>query len=54
MWKFGASLDFGIMKAYADIGVSRFLVVPHEAQSTELSEIERFIKRCQDEVLARL
>ena len=54
MWKFGASLDFGIMKAYADLGVSRFIVLPHEALSDELPAIERFIKRCQDEILARL
>jgi hypothetical protein len=53
-WKFGASLDLGIMKAYADLGVTRLIAVAHEAMSTEIADIERFVKKCQDEVIARL
>jgi hypothetical protein len=53
-WKFGASLDLGIMKAYADLGVSRVIAVAHEAMSTDLKEIERFVKKCLDEVIAKL
>ncbi len=53
-WKFGASLDYGVMKAYADLGVSRLIAVAHEAMSTELNDIERFVKKCLDEVISRL
>jgi probable F420-dependent oxidoreductase len=53
-WKFGASLDLGIMRAYAELGVSRLISVAHEAMSTDLKDIERFVKKCQDEVIARL
>jgi probable F420-dependent oxidoreductase len=53
MHKFGASLDQGIMKAYVDVGVTRFLAMPHEAMSRELPEIERFIGKCRD-LLAKL
>lgn len=53
--KFGCSLDLGIMKAYADAGATRLLITPSgEAQSTDLKVLERFIKRCQDEVIAKL
>jgi probable F420-dependent oxidoreductase len=54
MWKWGASMDRGIMKAYADVGVRRFVLAPQEAGSAELPDLERFIKRCQNEILARL
>jgi probable F420-dependent oxidoreductase len=53
-WKFGASLDLGIMKAYADLGVSRLICVAHEAMSTDIKDIERFVKTCRDTVIARL
>jgi hypothetical protein len=53
-WKFGASRDLGIMKAYADLGVTRLIAVAHEAMSTDLGDIERFVKTCRDEVFARL
>jgi probable F420-dependent oxidoreductase len=53
-WKFGASLDIGIVKAYADLGVSRVIAVAHEAMSTDLGQIERFVKKCLDEVIARV
>jgi probable F420-dependent oxidoreductase len=53
-WKFGASMDLGIMKAYADLGVSRLVITAHEAMSTDLADIERYVKKCRDEVYARL
>jgi probable F420-dependent oxidoreductase len=53
-WQFGASLDLGIVKAYADLGVSRVIAVAHEAMSTELADIERWVKQVQDRVIARL
>jgi len=53
-WKFGASADFGIVKAYADLGVSRIIMVTNEAMSTEVPVIERFVKKCLDEVIGRL
>ncbi len=53
-WKFGASLDLGIVRAYADLGVSRIIVGAFEAGGTEPADIERFVKRVQDEVVARL
>jgi probable F420-dependent oxidoreductase len=53
MYKWGASLDIGVLKAYADVGVTRFQAVPHEAGSAELPDIERFIKKCLD-LLAKL
>jgi probable F420-dependent oxidoreductase len=53
-WKFGASSDLGIMKAYADLGVTRLIGVAHEAMSTDVKDLERWIKTCQDTVIARL
>ncbi len=53
-WKFGASLDLGIMRAYAALGITRLIAVAQEAMSTDIKDIERFIKTCQDTVLARL
>ena len=53
-WKFGATRDFHIVKAYADLGVSRILMMAEEALSTDVAEIERYIKTCQDDVISRL
>ncbi|HTJ64963.1 MAG TPA: LLM class F420-dependent oxidoreductase [Alphaproteobacteria bacterium] len=53
-YKFGASLDLGIVRAYADLGVSRIIVGAFEAGGTEPADMERFVKRVQDEVVARL
>jgi len=53
-WKFGASMDLGIMKAYADLGVSRLIIGAHDALSTDLGDIERYVKKCRDEVFAKL
>jgi probable F420-dependent oxidoreductase len=53
-WRFGASTDYGIMKAYADLGCHRLIGVAHEAMSTDLKDIERWVKTCLDEVISRL
>jgi len=53
-WKFGASMDYGIMKAYADLGVSRLVIGAHDALSTDLGDIERYVKKCRDDVFAKL
>jgi probable F420-dependent oxidoreductase len=53
-WKFGASLDVGIVRAYAQLGVTRLITGAFEAGGTEPADMERFIKRVQDEVVARL
>jgi len=53
-WKFGSSMDYGVMKAYADLGVSRLIIGAHDALSTDLGDIERYVKKCRDEVIARL
>src|SRR5476651_229371 len=53
-YRFGSTLDLGIVRAYADLGVSRILVGAFEAGGTEPADIERFVKRVQDEVVARL
>ena len=53
-WKFGASLDVGIVRAYADLGVTRLITGAFEAGGTEPKDMERFIKRVQDEVVAKL
>jgi len=42
------------MKAYADLGVSRLIMVTNEAMSTDLRDIERFVKKCLDDVIAKL
>jgi probable F420-dependent oxidoreductase len=53
-WRFGASADLGIMKAYADLGVSRLIMVANEATSTELADIERYVKNILNHVIAKL
>ena len=52
-WKFGSSLDLGVIRAYADLGVSRMIISAYEAGGTEPADIERLIKRHQ-ELLAQL
>lgn len=47
-WKFGASRDKGVLKAYADLGVSRVIAVAHEPMSTDIKDIERFLRETQD------
>jgi len=53
-WRWGASTDLGVMKAYAELGVNRFVIVANEAMSTELSVIEAFIRKVREEILPRL
>ena len=53
-WRFGASADYGVCKAYAELGVKRLIIAAHEAPSTDLAEIERFVKTCRDNVMNRL
>jgi len=52
-WKFGSSLDLGVLRAYADLGVSRIIISAYEAEGSGPAEIERLIKR-HEELLARL
>jgi probable F420-dependent oxidoreductase len=53
-WKFGASADLGIMKAYANVGVSRVIMMADEAMSTDPRAVERFVKKVLNEVVAKL
>ena len=53
-FKFGATAALGVVKAYADLGVTRIVTVANEAMSSEIPQIERFIKKIQDDVIARL
>ena len=52
--KFGASADYGICKAYAELGVTRLIIAAYEAPSTDLAQIERFVRKCRDDVMDRL
>jgi len=49
----GRNLDLGVIRAYADLGVSRMIISAYEAGGTEPADIERLIKRHQ-ELLAQL
>jgi hypothetical protein len=53
-WRLGASMDFGIMKAYAELCASRLVMSAREAMSIGLADIERFVKSCRGEVIAKL
>ena len=53
-WRFGASSDLGIMKAYADAGASRLIMIANEALSTDMRDIERHVKKVLNEVIAKL
>ena len=53
-WRWGASSDIGVLRAYAASGVKRFVVVAQEAMSTELPAIEAFIRKLREEILPRL
>ncbi|MDB5392548.1 MAG: putative F420-dependent oxidoreductase, Rv2161c family [Rhodospirillales bacterium] len=53
-YRFGCSLDLGVCKAYAQLGVARLIISAYEAGGTEPAAIERYVKRFQDEIVARL
>jgi len=52
-WKHGGSLDLGVLRAYAQIGVSRFIVSAYEAEGREPADIERLVNRHRD-LIARI
>jgi probable F420-dependent oxidoreductase len=53
-YRHGATLDLGICKAYADIGVTRLVGSAYESGGTGPADMERYVKRLQDEIVARL
>jgi probable F420-dependent oxidoreductase len=53
-WRAGCSLDLGVARAYADLGVSRLIVRAHEAASGQIPDIERYLLRYRDDVVDRL
>jgi probable F420-dependent oxidoreductase len=53
-YKQGGALDLGLAKAYRDAGATQFLITAQESGSIETNEIERFVKRYRDEIIAKL
>jgi hypothetical protein len=53
-WKFGSTMDLGICRAYAQLGVTRLIISAYEAGGHEPADIERYVKRFQDDIVARL
>ncbi|MEO8693598.1 MAG: LLM class F420-dependent oxidoreductase [Acidimicrobiales bacterium] len=53
-WQRGCSLDLEVMRRFADSGVDRVIVGAQECGSTEISVIRDFVRRVQDEILAKL
>jgi probable F420-dependent oxidoreductase len=53
-WKFGSTLDVGVVRAYAQIGVTRIIASAFEAGGSEPADVERYVKRLQDDVIAQL
>ncbi len=53
-WKAGGALDLGLARAYRDAGATRFLITAQECGSIETNDVERFVKRYRDEIIARL
>ena len=53
-WKPGGSLDHKLAAAYKAVGVTRLMISAHEAGSTDLADLERFIKKYRDEVAGPL
>ena len=53
-YRFGSTLDLGVCKAYAEIGVTRIVSSAFEAGGTEPADMQRYIRRIQDEIVARL
>jgi probable F420-dependent oxidoreductase len=53
-WKFGSSLDVGVVRAYAQLGMSRLIIGAFEAKGPAMADIERLIKTCRDEVIAKI
>jgi probable F420-dependent oxidoreductase len=47
-WKYGGSLDLGILRAYAALGVTRFIISSYEAEGREPADIERLVHRHRD------
>ena len=53
-YKQGGALDLGLAKAYRDAGATQFLISSQECGSIETSDVERFVKRYRDEIVAKL
>lgn len=53
-YKQGGALDLGLAKAYRDAGATQFLITAQESGSIDTGEIERFVKRYRDEIIAKL
>jgi probable F420-dependent oxidoreductase len=53
-WKPGCSLDLDVMRRFAEVGARRLVVSAQESGSTDLGEIRDFIRRVQDEIIAKL
>jgi probable F420-dependent oxidoreductase len=47
-WKHGGSLDIGVLRAYAQLGVARFIISSYEAEGREPADIERLVMRHRD------
>jgi probable F420-dependent oxidoreductase len=53
-WKPGCSLDLDVMRRFAEVGVTRFVVAAQESGSTDIGAIRDFLRRVQDDIIAKL
>ena len=53
-WKPGGSLDPKLAAEYKAAGVTRLMISAHEAGSTDLKDLETFIKKYRDEIAGPL
>jgi alkanesulfonate monooxygenase SsuD/methylene tetrahydromethanopterin reductase-like flavin-dependent oxidoreductase (luciferase family) len=53
-WQRGCSLDLGVMRRFAAVGVDRIVVGAQECGSRDLSEVRDFVRRVQDEIIVEL
>ena len=53
-YRFGSTLDLGVVRAFAQIGVTRIIASAFEAGGHEPRDMERYVKRIQDDIIAKL
>lgn len=53
-WQRGCSLELDVMRRFAEVGVDRIVVGAQECGSAELTDVRDFVRRVQDEILAKL
>ena len=53
-WKPGSSLDLDVVRRFTEVGANRLVVAAQECGSTDVPAIRDFVRRLQDDIIAKL